>query len=100
MKNWNKRYLEFWKPLITTNGYLDEIKIMKELADFDFIIEQLPKVYCHVTGGLLSKHMYSAQTVIDAHDDNCHKDCINVDDLRESLRAKGLGYDIEDLITL
>lgn len=68
-KSWNKEWETFWKPLLMTNGKFDEEKIKNEIHDYDFIIEQLPKVYCEVTGGLLSKHFYQAETVISAFED-------------------------------
>lgn len=35
-----------------------------DLVDMDVMIESVPKVYSHVTGGLLSKHLYHADVVI------------------------------------
>ena len=55
---------EFWKDIVYTNGKLDEKKVMKELADFYFIIDEVPKVYCEITGGLLSKIMYKSEVVL------------------------------------
>lgn len=72
---WDKRFNNFWLPLISTGRQLDIEKIKAELHDFDFVIEQLPKVYSHITGGRLSKHMYEAATVISEHDEVCHEPC-------------------------
>lgn len=54
----------FWKPLVTKDGELDLEQIKKELYDFHFIMQQVPKVYTHITGNKLSKLMYRAETVI------------------------------------
>lgn len=58
---WN----EFWKDIVTKeDGTIDLEQIKKELADFHFIMDQVPEVYCHITGGLLSKLTYKSSTVI------------------------------------
>lgn len=72
---WDKKFNDFWLPLISTNRQLDVEKIKNEFHDFDFVIEQLPKVYSHITYGRLSKHMYEADTVISEHDEVCHESC-------------------------
>jgi hypothetical protein len=46
---------------------MEELK--KNLYDFSFIMEQVPKVYCNITGSKLSKIMYPAETVISVADD-------------------------------
>lgn len=81
---WDKKFQEFWLPIITTDGKLDLEKIKNELYDFDFVIKQVPLVYDHVAG--LSKVMYNAQTIIDAHDDRCHEHCVDKDDHEEELK--------------
>ena len=45
---------EFWKEIIYKDGKIDEEQVLKELADHYFMLEEIPKVYCHATGGLLS----------------------------------------------
>jgi len=64
-----KDYEEYWKDIIEKDGVVDMEQVKKELSDFRYIIEQLPKVYMHITNGILSKHMYSAETIIRLHDD-------------------------------
>ncbi len=67
-KSTEKIFNDFWKSLVcqeTPNAnFLNEAAVKNELADYHFIIEQLPQVYSAVTGGTLSKHMYKADTVI------------------------------------
>ncbi len=47
---------------------MDQLK--KELADFSFILHEVPLVYEHITGGLLSKCNYIASTVKQVADDH------------------------------
>ncbi len=54
---------EFWKEIIYQDGKIDEEQVLKELADHYFMLEEIPKVYCHATGGLLSKQMYYATSI-------------------------------------
>ncbi len=60
-----------WKPILfKEDGSLDVEQLKKEMADFGFMIREVPRVYSHVTGGLLSKPNYFADTVIAEHDDH------------------------------
>jgi hypothetical protein len=65
---------EFWKDIIYKDGKINEEQVMKELADFYFVIQEVPKVYCHVTGGMLSYVTYPAQTIISVADDQQARD--------------------------
>jgi len=67
-EKWEKKYNEFWKPLLTTRGKFDEKKIKNELHDLDFVLEQIGEIYCSLTGGRLSKPMYEAKTILGEHD--------------------------------
>lgn len=79
--DWN----EFWKGICENeNGDVDILQVKKELSDYRFILNQVPKIYKHITGGLLSKPMYDAQTIITKADDyyqelykNFYKEDIN-----------------------
>jgi hypothetical protein len=56
---------EFWKPIICNeDGSINMEQLKKELADFSFVMREVPKVYCHITGNRLSKVNYRAETVI------------------------------------
>jgi len=65
----------FW-PQVYPEGMTAE-DVRSELADLHFLMEEVPKVYDHITGGHLSKVNYPASTVIAEHDDTCHKDCVD-----------------------
>ncbi len=60
---------DFWKELVVKDNELDIEQVKKELHDFYFIMEQVPKVYMAVTGDKLSKVMYPAGTVIREFED-------------------------------
>ncbi|MCR3760403.1 hypothetical protein KYB31_15605 [Clostridium felsineum] len=64
-KEWN----EFWKEIVCNkDGSININQLKKELSDFSFILEQIPKVYSHITNGLLSKVNYKAESVISVFD--------------------------------
>jgi hypothetical protein len=96
---------EFWKPLVYSKGKLSERLVLRELHDYEFILEQISKVYCHITKGRLSKPMYEARTVISMHDElyldkgytqddiiMFMKDCKTIEELKEELKQY---FDIE-----
>lgn len=60
-----KIYQDFWKSIICDKeGNTDIEQVKKELCDFYKVIQEVPKVYSEVTGGLLSKPLYDASVVI------------------------------------
>lgn len=61
---------DFWRGVF--DGITDKTereKIEAELHDFRFMMQQVPKVYGSITGGLLSKRNYYAESVISAAED-------------------------------
>lgn len=62
---------------------LDQLR--KEMHDFRHMIREVPKVYSHITGGLLSKPNYFAHAVIEVFDEQ-----------REKEIADALGDALED----
>jgi len=67
--NWN-----FWKDIIIkSDGTVNLAQLKKELSDFSHVLEQVPLVYCHITGSLLSKTNYFAQDVINVADEHYEK---------------------------
>ena len=56
---------EFWKDIVCNeDGTINVEQLKKELCDFSLMIGEVPKVYSAVTGGMLSKPHYYADTVI------------------------------------
>lgn len=64
-----KEIQDYWLPLLKTNGEFDEQKIKNELRDLLFIYEQVGEVYCTITGNILSKPMYYADTIIEVYEE-------------------------------
>jgi|SRR5665213_224233 len=60
---------DFWKDIVVKDGELDVAQVKLELEDYHQILENVPKVYDMVTGGLLSKPNYEAEVVIAAFND-------------------------------
>lgn len=62
---------EFWRGVFSDEDYVGTTreKIERELHDYHFVMAQVPKVYMHVTGNMLSKCNYYADGVIAAADD-------------------------------
>lgn len=55
--------------VIRKDGSMNAAQAKRELSDYHFMLEQVPKVYDEVTGGRLSKPNYCAHSVIEAHND-------------------------------
>lgn len=72
---------EFWKDIVYKNGKLDEKQVLKELEDFYFIMQEVPQIYSVITGGLLSKLMYKADTILGFLEDDWYEKTITQDDL-------------------
>lgn len=70
IQTWEQR----WKGICTNpDGSLNLDQIMRELHDYAFMLKEVPKVYCEVTGGLLSKPNYYADSVISAFEDEVQR---------------------------
>ncbi len=70
---WERDWQEVWRPLLFTDGVLDEEKIKNEMHDLVYIYKQVGEVYEEITGGKLSKSMYYAKTVIDLYHEQLQK---------------------------
>jgi len=63
------RYETFWKRVVENpDGSLNKIQVIKELSDFLGVIDNVPLVYDHVTGGSVSKPNTYAYEVNALHD--------------------------------
>ena len=64
----------FWKDIVCDKGgKINKRLVMNELSDYYFAMNEVPKVYMHVTGGLLSKCNYHASGVQHAADEHYRK---------------------------
>ena len=69
-----------WKPLLFTEGNLDEQKIKNEMLDLIFCYDQISEVYCNLTGGQLSYANYYSDDIICAIEDlHYDKECVQSD---------------------
>lgn len=86
---------EFWKPLVCfRSGRISKERVMQELADFHLVMTEAAKVYCHVTGGRISKVNTMAHAVIDeatAVDNDALEEILK--DEREAWEAEHLAAD-------
>ncbi len=73
-EDYNKTWDSFWKDIVTKeDGTIDLEQIKRELADFYYVMNEVPKVYMEITGGELSKIMYTAETVIGLYNQQVEK---------------------------
>lgn len=65
----------FWADIIFPEGQIDLAQVLAELHDYRVVLHEVSKVYCHVTGGLLSKPNTSAGAIIGAADEHYCAEC-------------------------
>jgi len=69
-KEIEKVWQEFWKDIVCDeNGSINLEQLKKELHDFYTIMQEVPKVYSEITGGMLSYITYPAETVLGVYYD-------------------------------
>ena len=56
---------EFWDDILVKDGKIDIEQLKKELSDFYYIIQNVPEVYCEITGNRISKPYTEAAVVLD-----------------------------------
>lgn len=54
----------FWRDIIAPRGQLDAAAVAVELHDYRVVLHEVALVYCHVTGGRISKPNTLAAHVI------------------------------------
>lgn len=60
-----EQFNDFWAQLVCEeNGRLNRNAVMRELFDFATLMDAASKVYCHVSGGMISKHNTLPEVVI------------------------------------
>jgi hypothetical protein len=82
MTDYEQKYEDHWKDIIEPNGKLDMDAIKRELSDFSMVMEQVSKVYDHVTGGRISKVNTMASAVIGEADSH-YEDIYSANDQAE-----------------
>ncbi len=70
MRDYEQDYEDFWKEIVETNGFVNIDQVKRELSDYLILLDNVPKVYEHVTGGLVSKPLtdpYLVQRLADEY---------------------------------
>jgi len=98
-KDYKQDYEEFWKNIVEVNGVLDKDKVMRELSDYHFMLQEVPKVYCEVSGGRISKPNTYAFEVIGEFNEQFNRKDWYEDDLKEILEQDVSAQDKIDEIT-
>lgn len=82
-KDYNDCYEKFWKEIVEKDGIVNMDQVKRELSDYSFLLDQVPKVYSYITNGMISNpNTYSNQAI--EIFEGCHldKDC-TIDDITE-----------------
>jgi len=87
-KDYKEEYAEFWKDIVETNGVLDLDKVQRELSDFYFLMEEAPKVYMEVSGGMISKTNTYASEVLNLFEEKFDDKEITKDDIGSILKEE------------
>ena len=89
MTDYQKIYKDLWEDLVCNpDGTLNMDAVQRELADYYFMLQEVPKVYDHVTGGAVSKpntYAFEVNLVADEHYQKSIEGIIR-DDLTNSLK--------------
>lgn len=79
---------EYWDEIFSAEDYpFNKENAYKELKDYYFVLEQIPKIYMEITGGTLSKTTYFASSVIQAYNDALERYYDKIDDLEYNNNA-------------
>lgn len=71
---------EFWQTIICNeDGTINVEQLKKELRDYSLILGEVPYVYSEVTGGMLSKPHYYADSVIEVFRERYYEKASAVD---------------------
>ena len=86
--NADEIYETFWKGIILgEDGTVNMDQLKLELCDFYQMINEVPKVYCEVTGGILSKPTWSADAVLGYFEEKYKNKAYSVDYLADDWDA-------------
>lgn len=101
MKEVNKVYKEFWKPIFGFFGLLNFRQVKRELSDFHMCCESVPEVYMAVTNGCISKANTHAHAVIGEFENYLSEYFILKSDLKdilENYKGRDLRRELENII--
>lgn len=81
MKDYEETYEKFWKDIVeNSKGEIILDKIKRELHDYANLLDNVPKVYDYVTGGLVSKPLTDPSVVMELADEHYYKLCSEDED--------------------
>lgn len=70
-KHVDEIYETFWKNLVENpDGTLNKEQVKRELYDYRKLIHNIPKIFCHITGGKVPKHLTDPSVVISLADEH------------------------------
>jgi len=69
LKDYEQVYEDFWKDLVEVDGKIDFDQIKKELYDFHRLIQNIPRIFEHVTGGACTKPLTNVEVVCSLADE-------------------------------
>ncbi len=76
-RSYEEVFDDFWAPIVLhEDGTPNMDQIKRELADFHSMLEEIPKIFCEITHGRISKPNTLASAVIAVHND-CVDDIVN-----------------------
>jgi len=79
--DYEKVYQEFWVDIVGLD-LNDHEQVKKELFDFSQLINNISKVYCHITGNQISKPLTDPDVVCSVADEYyneiCHDYCVDM----------------------
>ena len=79
--DYEKVYQEFWVGMVGLD-LNDHEQVKKELFDFSQLINNISKVYCHITGSQISKPLTDPDVVCSVADEYyneiCHEHCVDM----------------------
>jgi hypothetical protein len=100
MEDYEKKFEEDWKDLLCNeDGTLNKDKVMRELHDYSVLLEHVPKVYMHITGGKISKPNTLAGAVIAEADDSYSNEEVVEDPIANCLMRilRYCGFNVDKL---
>ncbi len=98
MENYQKVYEKHWKDIVENqDGSLNKDQIMRELADYNVMLNNVPKVYMEVAN--LSKPLTKPEAVISNLHENWVRRDVLKDDLKRATEDGGIYWeDIDRLV--
>ncbi len=79
---YQEKYDSYWKEIVENkDGTINKDQLARELFDYSFLLNNVPKVYGEVTGGNLSYLNYEANTVIEAYQHHINRHYVEKEDL-------------------